>query len=230
MNTQRYNRQIILPEIGTTGQQKLLDASVLIAGVGGLGSIISLYLSAAGIGTIGLVDGDNVSITNLQRQILYNTTNIGKPKVKCAKEHLQKLNEEIQINTYDCYLDETNIVQIASKYDIIIDGLDNSTTRYLLDNISKKQNKPYIYGGIREYIGQVSVFNYHCGNSYADLFPQQIPDKKIYGLFGVLAGIIGTLEANEAIKIITNTGTILSNKLLEYNIRTNTQTIFEIKK
>jgi len=226
MNIERYNRQIILPNIGTTGQQKLLSASALIVGVGGLGSIIALYLTAAGVGRIGLIDGDNVTLSNLQRQIIYQTTDIGQPKVVSAKKHLLQLNPEIKINSFNCFLDESNINEIASQYDFIIDGLDNIRSRYLIDSFCKKHQKPFVYGAVSDFVGQVGVFNFEGSRSYSDLFPDIETEPQSTGIFGVLPGIIGSLQANEVIKIITGSGVILNNKLLEYDIRTNEQRIF----
>ena len=225
---ERYNRQIILDQIGTIGQKKLLDAKVLIVGMGGLGSPISLYLTGAGVGTIGIIDCDKVSLNNLHRQILYNELEIGLPKVEQAKKHLNSINNDVHIITYNEYLTSSNIEKIFADYDIIIDGVDNFKTRYLIDAECKKQGKPYIYGAIKEFIGQVGVFNYNGGLSYSDVFANSVDEDKVYGLFGIIAGIIGMLEANEAIKIITGIGEVLSNKLIQYDLLTNKQEIFNL--
>ena len=225
---ERYNRQIILSDVGISGQKKLLDAKVLIVGVGGLGSPISLYLTGAGIGTIGIIDNDKISLNNLHRQLLYSETEIGLPKVEQAKKRLNSINSDINIVAYNEYLTASNVKKIFADYDIIVDGLDNHQSRYLIDDECKKQKKPYVYGAVREYMGQVGVFNYKGGISYSDVFDDVKDDNNVYGLFGVLPGIIGMLEANEVIKIITGVGEILSGKLLQYDLKTNTQNIFDL--
>jgi len=225
-NLQRYNRQIILPEIGHEGQQKLQNASVLIVGVGGLGSISSLYLAGAGIGRIGIVDGDVVSLTNLHRQVIYTIQDLNKPKVLCAKERLLALNDEIQIDAYNCFLNSTNINEIARSYDIIIDGLDNFETRHLVDEYCNETQKPYIYGAIGDYFGYVGVRHYKGSQRLIDFHNNRNMERNTTGVFGVLPAIIGSLQANEVIKIITETGEVLSDKLLHYDIRTNEQIIF----
>jgi adenylyltransferase/sulfurtransferase len=225
---ERYHRQILLPEISNQGQQKINNAAILVVGVGGLGSIISLYLTSIGVGRIGLVDGDIVSMNNLHRQILYNTSEIGKSKVDCAKNNLLLKNDSVIIQTFDCYLDDLNVEQIAENYSIIIDGLDNIKTRYIIDDYCRKNKKPYIYGGITDFSGQISVFNYNGSKSYSDLFPRlENPNENIYksesGVLPILPGIIGLLQVNEAIKIITGFGEVLANKLLQYDVKNNSQ-------
>ena len=155
----RYDRQIILPEIGEEGQKKLQEAKVLIVGVGGLGSPIALYLAGAGVGCLGLVDDDLVSITNLQRQVLYSEKELGKPKAICAAERLSALNSEIRIHPYSTRLTKENAYHIIQEYDIVVDGCDNFATRYLINDICIEQKKPYVYGAICGFEGQVSVFN-----------------------------------------------------------------------
>ena len=170
----RYDRQIILPEIGEEGQKKLQEAKVLIVGVGGLGSPIALYLTGAGVGCLGLVDDDLVSITNLQRQVLYSEKELGKPKALCAAGRLSALNSGIRIYPYSTRLTKDNAYDIIQKYDIVVDGCDNFATRYLINDICIKQEKPYVYGAICGFEGQVSVFNY--GNqkkNYRDLYPDE---------------------------------------------------------
>ena len=221
---ERYNRHHILKEIGVNGQQKLLNSSVLIVGVGGLGSPIALYLVAAGVGTIGLIDNDVVSITNLQRQILYTENDIGQSKTECAKKRLQALNSNVKINIYNTRLDSGNAEKIIVNYDIVIDGCDNYETRYVIDDMCSKLCKPYIYGAIGEFTGQVAVFNYDGGKRYRDLYPDEkslcsMP-KKTIGVVGSVPGVIGTIQANEAIKVITNCDGILKNKLYIINLLT----------
>ena len=193
---ERYNRQIQLDEIGEKGQTLLRQAKVLIVGVGGLGSPIAIYLCGAGVGTIGLVDDDKVSETNLQRQILYNETEVGKLKVLCAKERLQKLNSNICIEAYPTRLTKENAQEIISRYDIVVDGCDNFQTRYLINDTCLLLNKVYVYGAIRAFDGQVSVFNYQGGKNYRDLFP------------------------DEVLKIISGYGEVLSDKLWHIDLKT----------
>lgn len=221
---ERYNRQIQLDEIGEKGQTLLRQARVLIVGVGGLGSPIAIYLCGAGVGTIGLVDDDKVSETNLQRQILYNETEVGKPKVLCAKERLQKLNSNICIEAYPTRLTKENAQEIISRYDIVVDGCDNFQTRYLINDTCLLLNKVYVYGAIRAFDGQVSVFNYQGGKNYRDLFPDEeemlsmpAPPK---GVLGVTPGLVGCTQANEVLKIISEYGEVLSDKLWHIDLKT----------
>ena len=213
----RYNRQHILKEIGVEGQERLKNSSVLIVGVGGLGSPIALYLVAAGVGRVGLIDDDTVSLSNLQRQVLYCESEVGHIKVDCAQRRLNALNSTTKIETYNTRFNSDNAEDIASNYDIIIDGCDNYETRYLINDTCVKLGKPYIYGAIGEFSGQISVFNYKGGKTYRDLYPEEellcsMPRKTI-GVVGSIPGLVGTIQATEAIKIITNSGIILSNKL-----------------
>ncbi|MFH2142810.1 MAG: HesA/MoeB/ThiF family protein [Bacteroidota bacterium] len=219
----RYNRHIILPEIGEDGQKKLKVAKVLVVGAGGLGSPVLTYLTAAGVGTIGIVEKDTVELSNLQRQILYSSSDIGKSKVDTAKERLVALNPEVKIITFETWLTEENAEKIIRDFDIVVDCPDNFSTRILVSDITKKLMIPHVYGSISKFEGHVAVFNYKNGPSYRDLFSEE-PDDKIVdsdpsakGVMGVLPGVIGTLQANETIKIITGLGEILSGKLLVFN-------------
>ena len=221
---ERYNRQIILPELGENGQEKLNNAKVLIVGVGGLGSPIALYLTGAGVGNIGLVDDDVVSESNLQRQVLYSEKEIGLPKVQQAQKRLSGLNSKIRIDTYNTRLTAENAEKIISQYDIIVDGCDNFRTRYLINDTCIKLDKVYVYGAIRAFDGQVSVFNYNGGKNYRDLFPDEeemlsmpAPPK---GVLGVTPGLIGCVQANEVMKIICGYGEILSGKLWYIDLKT----------
>lgn len=221
---ERYNRQIILPELGNEGQQRLRRAKVLIVGVGGLGPPIALYLAGAGVGTIGLVDDDLVSISNLQRQVLYSEPEVGLPKAIQAKMRLEALNSDIKVNAHPCRLTKRNAEEIISEYDIIVDGCDNFATRYLINDTCLKLGKVYVYGAIRAFDGQVSVFNYHGGPDYRHLFPYEeemlsmpAPPK---GVLGVTPGIVGCAEANEVLKIIGGYGDILSGKLWTIDLKT----------
>lgn len=220
----RYNRQMILPEIGEEGQEKIKKAKVLIVGVGGLGSPIALYLAGAGIGTIGLIDDDTVSITNLQRQVLYTEKEVGQPKAIKAKERIESLNSEIKVTAYTTRLTSENAESIISNYDIVVDGCDNFSTRYIINDTCVKLGKVYVYGAIRAFDGQVSVFNFNGGPDYRTLFPDEeemktmpAPEK---GVIGFTPGIVGCTEAAEVIKIITGLGEVLTGKLWYIDVKT----------
>lgn len=220
----RYERQIILPEIGEEGQEKLRKSKVLIVGVGGLGSPISLYLTGAGVGTIGLVDDDVVSITNLQRQILYTEKELGLNKAICAQQHLSSLNSELTITSYPFRFSPENANELVSQYDIVVDGSDNFSTRYLINDTCKNLGKPYVYGAISGLEGQVSVFNFNSDFNYRSLYPDEEEMKAIThpfkGVLGVTPAIIGSVEASEVIKIICGYGEVLSGKLWTIDLRT----------
>lgn len=221
----RYDRQMILPEIGEEGQLKLKKAKVLIVGVGGLGSPIALYLAGAGVGCIGLVDDDRVSISNLQRQVLYSENELDKPKAVCAAERLSTLNSGISILPYSTRLTEENAGNIIRKYDIVVDGCDNFATRYLINDICIEQRKPYVYGAICGFEGQVSVFNYgEMKKSYRDLYPNEEEMKRMppppKGVIGVTPAVVGSIEATEVLKIICGFGDILAGKLWTIDLRT----------
>ncbi len=232
----RYNRQIILPNVGTKGQEKLKATKVLVIGAGGLGSPLLQYLAAAGIGTIGIVDADNVDISNLQRQVIYRTTDAGKPKAKVSAEILQQLNPNININSYASYLNSENALQIIENYDIIVDCTDNFATRYLVNDACILLKKPFIYGAIFRYEGQVSTFNLTENSpTYRCLFPtpppaSQAPNCAEAGVFGVLAGMIGLYQANEVLKISLGIGEILDGKLLLVDMLNSQSRIIKIRK
>ena len=231
---ERYSRHILLPEIGEAGQQKLLAAKVLVIGAGGLGCPILQYLTAAGVGTIGIADDDIVSLSNLQRQILYTINDIGKPKATISKHKLQQLNEDVQFELYE-RITNANAWDIINDFDVVIDGSDNFSTRYLVNDACVLMNKPLVYGSILRFEGQVAVFNYDGSANYRDVFPEppsndEVTDCAKVGVLGVLAGIIGSMMANEAIKLITGTGTLLANKLLTYNSLYNTFYEIEIER
>jgi molybdopterin/thiamine biosynthesis adenylyltransferase len=218
MNKERYNRHIILPEIGEEGQQKLEKASVLVVGAGGLGAPILQYLVAAGIGRIGIVDADIVSLSNLQRQILYREQDLGLSKVQQAKATLQGLNAACQIDTYNVLLDEFNAEELIARYDIVVGATDSFASRLLIDKHTKNQRKPFVHGSICAFSGQVSVFNFDGGPSYTDLFPDTPQETMLpLGVMGVLPGIIGSMQACEVLKIILGIGDVLSGKLLLYD-------------
>ena len=220
----RYQKHLNLPEIGTEGQLKLKNASVLVVGAGGLGCPVLLYLTAAGVGTIGIVDPDVVDISNLQRQVLYTTNEIDKPKAKAAVAHLQKLNPELTFDTYAQALEHGNARAIISEYDIVVDCTDNFKVRYLINDVCVSLGKPFVYGAIHRFEGQVAVLNSDLGNgqrgpTYRCLFPEypndiEIPNCAETGVLGVLPGVIGTYQANEVIKLITGIGKPLTEQLL----------------
>lgn len=232
--SERYSRHLILPGFGIRGQKKLKAAKVLIVGAGGLGSAALKYLAAAGVGRIGIIDNDIVSISNLQRQVLYDTGDIGNKKTEVAKIKLSMLNPHIDIKIYDCELTRENAGNIINSYDLVIDCSDNYLTRYITNYNTLKLHKPLVFGSVKNYEGQLSVFNYKAGPEYKDLYPEPPDESEIkesdLGVLGVLPGIIGCLQANEAIKIITGNGDILSGYLLVINLLKNSFTKLKISK
>jgi adenylyltransferase/sulfurtransferase len=219
---QRYSRHIILPEVGLDGQKKLKVASVLCIGTGGLGSPLLLYLAAAGIGRIGIVDFDIVDRSNLQRQIIHGTSWVGKPKIQSAKARILEINPDCQVDLYETALSSANALEILKPYDVVIDGTDNFPTRYLTNDACVLLDKPNVYGSIFRFEGQATVFNYQGGPNYRDLYPEppppgMVPSCAEGGVLGVLCGIIGTIQATEAIKIILGAENTLSGRLLLYN-------------
>jgi sulfur-carrier protein adenylyltransferase/sulfurtransferase len=229
----RYSRHLLIPEFGNKGQEQLKAARVLVIGCGGLGSPILLYLAAAGVGTLGIIDGDRIDESNLQRQILYGTESIGKPKVEETAKRLQSLNPFCTIEPYFEQLTAQNALSILAKYDLIIDGSDNFPTRYLVNDACVLLNKPLIYGAIYRFEGQVAVFNYQNSPNYRDLFPtppspELAPNCAEAGVLGVLPGIIGSLQANEAIKLLAGIGEPLVGKLFVMDALTLTTRIIKI--
>jgi molybdopterin/thiamine biosynthesis adenylyltransferase len=230
----RYQRHLALPDIGYDGQEKLKAASVLVVGAGGLGCPALLYLVASGIGKIGIIDHDKVESSNLQRQILYRTDDIGRLKVTVASEILKELNPYVQIDSYSEMLRPSNVSGIFKDFDIIIDGTDNFETRYLINDASVVSGKPFVYGAVSRFEGQLSVFNYKDGPTLRCLFPENdhssnIPTCEINGVMGILPGMIGTMQATETIKMITGVGQIASGKLITYDALTNEMISFGIK-
>mgnify|MGYP005992294901 CR=1 FL=1 len=218
----RYSRHLLLKEVGLEGQEKLKEAKVLVVGAGGLGCPVLLYLAAAGVGTIGVIDFDTVDASNLQRQILFSTDDVGRSKAKVAKEKLNANNSFIEVIAFNEELTNENALEIFSQFDIIVDGTDNFYTRYMVNDACLITNKPLVYGAIHKFEGQVSVFNYQEGPTYRCLFPTppkagSISSCSEVGVVGVLPGIIGTQQANEVIKIILGIGKVLSGKLLICN-------------
>jgi molybdopterin/thiamine biosynthesis adenylyltransferase/rhodanese-related sulfurtransferase len=218
----RYQRHLLLPEVGEKGQQKLLDSKVLLLGAGGLGSPAALYLGAAGVGTLGVIDMDVVDESNLQRQILHNLDRIGDRKVDSAKKTLQLLNPDVNVVTYDTRLGADNILDIIDGYDVIVDGTDNFPTRYLVNDASLLKKIPVVYGAIFRFEGQVSVFKPYDGPCYRCMLPEpppadQAPSCAEAGVLGVLPGIIGSLQAMEAIKLLLGLGDPLVGRLMAYD-------------
>ena len=225
---ERYHRQIILPEFGEEGQQKLILAKVLVIGAGGLGCPALQYLTAAGIGTIGIVDDDTVALNNLHRQVLYSVNDIGSSKAERAAKILEGLNPEIKIIAYSERLNNQNALMLFDEYDIVIDGTDNFSTRYMINDACVLLNKPLVYGAISQFEGQVSVFRNKNEEdvNYRDIFPDPPKDGEVLncaeaGVLGVLPGIIGTMMANETIKLITGIGEPLIDQLFTYNALNN---------
>ncbi|MFV0522607.1 MAG: HesA/MoeB/ThiF family protein [Mangrovibacterium sp.] len=225
----KYNRHITLPQIGENGQQKIINARVLVVGAGGLGSPVLQYLTAAGVGTIGIVDGDVVDLSNLQRQILYKEEQIGKLKVEMAKNSLNKLNSEVHIITYPIEINEDNAEEIISCYDIVVGATDSFNSRKCIDSETRKQQKAFVHASVCEFGGQLSVFNYNGAPSYSDLFPNTSDKEELpLGVMGVLPGILGVMQACEVIKIITGCGEVLAGKLLVYDALTASTNILDI--
>lgn len=234
----RYNRHIIIPEFGLEAQKKLKAAKVLVVGSGGLGSPLLLYLTAAGVGTIGLVDFDVVDDSNLQRQVLFGVENIGKPKVEAAVARLKSLNPNIKFNVYNTRLTSENALDIIKDYDVVADGTDNFPTRYLVNDATVLLGKPNVYASIFQFEGQVSVFNHYnekaeLGPNYRDLYPTPpppglVPSCAEGGVLGVLPGIIGSLQALEVIKVITGVGDALVGRFYNFDALTFTNRTFKI--
>ncbi len=223
----RHARHISLPDVGVEGQQRLSASSVLIVGAGGLGSPASLYLAAAGVGRLGLIDNDAVDLSNLQRQILHATSDVGRPKVESAKETLEALDPNVQIEVFHERLHPGNVLQRFEGWDLIIDGTDNLPTRYLIDDACSLLGLPWVYGSVFRFEGQVSLFNHNGGPCYRDLFPEPPPPEAVptcseAGVFGVLPGMIGLFQATEAIKLLLGMPTSLSGALLLYDAKSMT--------
>ncbi len=219
---ERYSRHLILPEVGVEGQKRLKAASVLCIGTGGLGSPLLLYLAAAGIGRIGIVDFDVVDTSNLQRQVIHGTSWVGKPKIASAKNRIHEINPHCQVDLYETRLSAENALDIIRPYDIVVDGTDNFPTRYLVNDACVLLDKPNVYGSIFRFEGQATVFNYEGGPNYRDLYPEppppgMVPSCAEGGVLGILPGMIGIIQATETVKIILGNGTTLSGRLVLYN-------------
>ena len=234
MNTKaRYNRQIILPEIGEAGQDKLSKAKVLVIGAGGLGASILPYLAAAGVGEIGIVDDDVIEISNLHRQVIYKSSAVGKCKAKEAKAMIAELNPLVKVNAITEKLSGKNAISLFENYDIIVDATDNIAIKYLINDACLITNKPMVYGSVFRFQGQVSVFNYQNGPTYRCLYPDentQSANCEDAGVIGITVGIIGQLQANEVIKMILEIGNVLSGKIVVYSILNNEQQKYDFDK
>ena len=219
---ERYSRHIILQEVGVKGQKKLLNASVLIIGAGGLGAPAALYLAAAGVGTIGIVDADEVDISNLQRQVIHTTNDVGKAKVKSAAETMEAINPDVTVKTYRTFVDSTNIMDLIKDYDFIIDGTDNVPAKFLINDACVMAGKPFSHAGIIRFKGQLMTYVPGEGPCYRCVFKNPppkdaVPTCKQAGVIGAMGGVIGSLQAMEAIKYIIGKGELLTGKLLTYD-------------
>lgn len=222
VQAKRYSRHMLIPEVGEAGQFKLLDSRVLLVGAGALGSPTALYLAAAGVGTLGIIDADVVEESNLQRQVIHNTQRIGEYKAESARQTIEALNPDVKVVTYIERLDETNVTRIIADYDVIVDGTDNFPTRYLLNDAAVIANKPVVHGSVFRFEGQVTVFKPHEGPCYRCLYrepppPALAPSCAEAGVLGVLPGVIGLLEATETIKLLLGLGDPLAGRLLTYD-------------
>jgi len=228
----RYDRQTMLFEIKEDGQEKIRQASVLVVGAGGLGSSICTYLVAAGIGKLYIIDADTVAIHNLQRQVLYREHQVGKSKAIEAMKTLQTLNSDVEITSFNELFTDENAIDLIKNVDIVVDATDNFKTRYLINDVCVGLDKPFIYGAICEFYGQVAVFNYKQGSTYRCLFPDEKEmidsQKGVVGVFGVLPGIVGCLQVNEVIKLITQHGELLANKLFTLDLKNNQTNVVTI--
>jgi molybdopterin/thiamine biosynthesis adenylyltransferase/rhodanese-related sulfurtransferase len=218
----RYSRHLILPEVGLDGQKRLKASSVLLIGAGGLGSPLALYLAAAGVGRIGLIDFDLVDFSNLQRQVLHGTPDVGRPKLHSARDRIQAINPEVRVDLYEARLTSTNALKTFEPYDIIIDGTDNFPTRYLTNDACVLLKKPNVYGSIYRFDGQASVFFPPHGPCYRCLYPEppppgEVPSCAEGGVLGILPGVVGMIQATEAVKLILGTGAPLIGRLLHYD-------------
>jgi molybdopterin/thiamine biosynthesis adenylyltransferase len=230
----RYQRHLLLPEVGVEGQAKLLGAKVLMLGAGGLGSPAALYLAAAGVGTIGIVDMDEVDASNLQRQILHNIDRVGQRKVESARQTIAKLNPDVVVNTYDTRLDASNIMEIMAGYDVVVDGADNFPSRYLLNDASVKLGIPVVHGSIFRFEGMVSVFHPKLGPTYRDMVPEPPPAELApscaeAGVLGVLPGIVGSIQALETLKIILELGEPLIGRILTIDTTEMSFRVFKLR-
>jgi molybdopterin/thiamine biosynthesis adenylyltransferase/rhodanese-related sulfurtransferase len=231
----RYSRHLLVPEVGEAGQTKLLASSVLLVGAGGLGSPAGLYLAAAGVGTIGIVDSDVVDLTNLQRQVLHTTASVGRPKTESAEATIRALNPDVKVVRHDLRLDASNVLEVIAPYDVIVDGCDNFSTKYLVNDAAVLTGKTNVYGSIFRFDGQVSTFVPRKGPCYRCLYPEPTPaglapscDEA--GVLGVLPGVVGLIQATEAIKVILGKGELLMGRLLTYDALAMTFRQFRLRR
>jgi molybdopterin/thiamine biosynthesis adenylyltransferase/rhodanese-related sulfurtransferase len=231
----RYSRHLLLPEVGVEGQQKLLDAKVLLLGAGGLGSPAALYLAAAGVGTLGIVDDDTVDLSNLQRQVIHTTDRVGEPKVDSAAETIAQINPDVEVVKHQVRLDASNVIELIAPYDIVVDGLDNFPTRYLLNDASVRLRKPVVSASILGFDGQLSVFKPYEGPCYRCLYPvpppvELAPSCGANGVIGVLPGTMGLLQATEVVKLVLGQGEPLIGRLLLYEALGATFTELKVRR
>jgi adenylyltransferase/sulfurtransferase len=224
---QRYSRHVIIPEIGDVGQRRLKNAKVLVMGAGGLGSPALLYLAAAGVGTLGIVDDDTVELSNLQRQVIHGVSGVGRPKAESARDAILELNPHVDVRLHEVHLDSSNALEVFADYDLILDGTDNFATRYLVNDAAAILGKPYVWGSIFRFDGQVSVFWAEYGPTYRDVFPEPPPAGSVPscgegGVFGMLCAAIGASMVTEAVKLITGVGTTLLGRVQLYDALTAT--------
>ncbi len=230
----KYKRQTLLKSFGLDKQSKLLESKVLIVGLGGLGIPVGQYLNAMGVGSLGLMDNDTIALHNLHRQVLYSEKEVGRLKVEVAARKLKEQNSQTSITAIPKFLDKDNALEIISDYDLVVDASDNFSTRYLVNDACVILNKPFVYGALHDFEGQVSVFNYKNGPTYRCLFPnrpkaQEIPNCDEHGVLGVLPGIIGNLQALEAVKVLSKVGEVLSGKLLLFDGLTQKSRLVQFK-
>ena len=231
----RYSRHLLVPEVGEAGQAKLLDAKVLLVGAGGLGSPAALYLAAAGVGTLGLLDSDVVDLSNLQRQVLHTTASVGRPKTESGAATVTALNPDVRVVRHDLRLDSSNVMDVLSPYDVIIDGCDNFSTKYLVNDAAVLAGKINVYGSIYRFDGQATVFVPRQGPCYRCLFPEPTPSELApscdeAGVLGVLPGVIGLIQATEAIKAILGKGELLAGRLLTYDALSMTFQQYKVRR
>ena len=234
-DSKRYIRQMTLPEIGEEGQRKLAQARVLVVGAGGLGSPVLLYLAGAGVGTIGIVDNDKIELINLHRQVMHNAKNRGKPKSKSAKKVISELNPDINVKTYDERLTSSNVSEIFDGYNLVVDCVDNFETRYIANAECVKRRVPYIHGAILRYKGEVAIFDSKTGPCFSCIFPEPPPESiapkgSEAGILGTMAGVVGVIQAHEAIKYIAGFKKTLTGKLLIFDGLECTMRTLELRK
>lgn len=230
MAMERYYRQTMLPEVGEEGQKRIMESAVLIVGLGGLGSPVAMYLTAAGVGRIGMIDCDVVSISNLQRQVLYDENSVGLPKAVCAEMRLRPLSPATTFEAYNARLTSANAPGLIGSYDIVVDCTDNFSTRLLIDDVCLSMGKPWVHGAIDGFGGMVTVFGYNNGKRYSDLYPditEATDTGRPIGTFGALPGVVGSLQAAEVLKILGGFGRPLDGKLLTVDILTNSYNVID---